>query len=135
MSRLRALALELTGACLFFLSSGLLAQPGDATCQRSFVHAPNGDWSRAHSDTILNYIAWDGSKRTVSFEREMSRGAVIDYLTWDGTKWAAKVEGAVFIHAPAGNWGRSHRDTIMNYESWDGGRWTARIASCVPTGR
>ncbi|KAA4767345.1 hypothetical protein F2Z85_22715 [Bacteroides fragilis] len=27
-----------------------------------FVHAPNGDHSRAHTDTVMHYIGWDGRK-------------------------------------------------------------------------
>jgi hypothetical protein len=31
---------------------------------RVFTHAPNGDWSQAHTDTIINYIAGDGRNWT-----------------------------------------------------------------------
>ena len=27
-----------------------------------FVHAPKGDYSRAHTDTVMHYIGWDGRK-------------------------------------------------------------------------
>jgi hypothetical protein len=68
-----------------------------------FIHAPNGDWGRAHSDSIINYIAWDGQR------------------------WTARINGNAFLHAPNGDWGRAHSDSIINYIAWDNQRWTARI--------
>jgi hypothetical protein len=51
----------------------------------------------------------------------------IQYISWDGTKWAARIEGTDFVHAPTGDWSRSHRDVIINYITWDGTRWSAKI--------
>jgi uncharacterized protein DUF4751 len=68
-----------------------------------FLHAPNGDWSKAHSDSIINYISWDGAR------------------------WTARVQGNGFLHAPNGDWGRAHPDSIINYISWDNAKLTARI--------
>lgn len=28
-----------------------------------FVHAPNGDYSRAHTDTVMHYIGWDDGRK------------------------------------------------------------------------
>lgn len=68
-----------------------------------FLHAPNGDWTRAHIDSVINYISWDDQK------------------------WSAKIQGDVFLHAPNGDWARAHSDTIINYNSWDNSRATSRF--------
>jgi|CXWL01.1.fsa_nt_gi hypothetical protein len=68
-----------------------------------FLHAPIGDWTRAHADSIINYIAWDGQR------------------------WTAKIQGNVFLHAPNGDWARAHTDTIINYFSWENVKMTARL--------
>ena len=67
------------------------------------LHAPNGDWSKAHTDII------------------------IDYLDWNGYKWTAKLQGDGFLHAPDGDWSKAHPDTILNYLTWDRGKWTAKL--------
>ena len=81
--------------CLIFLPTCVAAQ--------DFLRAPGGDWAKAHADSILNYV------------------------TWDGTKWSAKIQGGGFLHAPNGDWGRAHADTIINYVTWDGTKWSAKI--------
>ena len=33
----------------------------------------------------------------------------------------------IFIHAPGGDFSRSHEDVIINYQTWGGAQWTAKI--------
>ena len=90
---LRAVALMLIGAAFILLTTGhapragqaadgarghsksilsystLNASPGTAELPGSgFLHAPNGDWSKAHPDTIMNYLTWDGGKWTAKLK-------------------------------------------------------------------
>jgi hypothetical protein len=69
----------------------------------TFIHAPNGDFSKAHTDTVMNYV------------------------TWDGTLWTIRIVGKTFIHAPNGDFSKSHPDKIMNYVAGDGTQWTAKL--------
>ena len=71
-----------------------------------FVHAPNGDWSRAHRDTIIRYISWDDNR------------------------WTAKITGSQFSHAPSEDWNRAHDDVILNYYDWTGNRGTFKLGDC-----
>jgi hypothetical protein len=67
-----------------------------------FIHAPNGDYSSAHADTIMNYIS-------------------------GGNNWVARIiQPATFSHTDSA--GNSHNDTIMNYLGSDGNYYTAAIA-------
>ena len=75
-----------------------------------FVHAPNGDFGAAHSDTIIRYISWDGNR------------------------WTAKISRGQFVHAPNEDWSRAHNDVILNYVQWNGGQGTVRIGDCGVTG-
>jgi hypothetical protein len=102
-----------TTSCVAYPSSGgnkswVVAQAQVQSQELVFVHAPKGDYSKSHDDTIINYT------------------------TWDGTNWTAKVKvksgGLVlFTHAPSGNWSESHEDKIINYTTWDGTNWGAKI--------
>lgn len=38
--------------------------------QLMFMHAPNGDWSKYHKDTIINYKSWDGSNWTAQILKD-----------------------------------------------------------------
>jgi len=73
------------------------------TTSFSFVHAPNGDWSKAHSDTI------------------------IDFVSWNGSKWRSRIEGGRFVHAPNGDWSKAHSDTIIDFVSWNRSKWRSRL--------
>ena len=76
---------------------------GDGTTIKPWLHAPGGDFSKAHRDEIINYI------------------------TWDNTKWTAKVQNGIFIHAPNGDFSKAHKDNIINYITWNNTKWTAKI--------
>lgn len=105
----------------------------------SFSHAPDGDFTKAHTDTIINYIAWDGTQWTAKFSGDRlvqapngdwSRSrtdAVMQYQTWDGSKWSVKLDQRRFLHAPNGDFTKAHPDDIIIYKSWDGKSWTARL--------
>ena len=73
------------------------------TTIKLWLHAPGGNFSKAHRDEIINYI------------------------TWNNTKWTAKVQNGIFIHAPNGDFSRAHKDNIINYITWDNTKWTAKI--------
>ncbi len=115
-----------------------------------FIHAPNGDWSKSHDDTIINYETWDGTNWTakikvnadgsVIFTHAPNGGnwskshddTIINYKTWDETNWTAKAKvnsngSVIFTHAPNGDWSKSHDDTIINYKTWGGTNWTAKV--------
>lgn len=105
----------------------------------SFLHAPNGDFSQAHPDTIINYITWDGTEWTAKFDGDRfvhapkgdwSRShvdVILNYITWDGSKWTVRLEQRRFLHAPQGDFTRAHPDDIINYKTWGGSPWTARL--------
>jgi hypothetical protein len=114
-----------------------------------FIHAPKGDYSKSHDDTIINYTTWDGTNWTAKVKvksgglvlfthapngnwSESHDDKIINYTTWDGTNWTANAQvnsdGLVqFTHAPNGNWSESHNDTVLNYKTWDGTNWSAKI--------
>ena len=110
-----------------------------AAASPSFLHAPNGDFTQAHPDTIINYISWDGANWTAKFDgttfvhapngdwSKSHRDAIINYVTWDGSKWTAKLDQNRFLHAPNGDFTKAHPDTILNYKDWPGTKWTARL--------
>ncbi|MEL7062429.1 MAG: DUF4751 family protein, partial [Bacteroidota bacterium] len=68
-----------------------------------FIHAPNGDWTKAHSDTIINYRL-------------------------NGQNWTAKLEGDNFEHAPNGDWNNSHSDSIMSVTDWSNSQETVSLS-------
>jgi Domain of unknown function (DUF4751)/Group XII secretory phospholipase A2 precursor (PLA2G12) len=106
---------------------------------RSWSHAPNGDFSKSHSDTIINYVTWDGTQWTAKLvgntlfhapNGDFSKAhsdTIINYITWDGTQWTARIVGNTFFHAPNGDFSKSHPDKIINYITWDGTQWTAKL--------
>src|SRR5215472_3133450 len=61
------------------------------------------DWSRAYSDTHINYI------------------------TWDGEKWSAKPNGTTFVIAPNGDWSKGQSSEFVDYVTWDRGQWRAKL--------
>jgi Group XII secretory phospholipase A2 precursor (PLA2G12) len=106
---------------------------------RLWSHAPNGDFSKAHSDTIINYLTGDGTRWTAKLvgntfihapNGDFSKAhtdTVMNYVTWDGTLWTIRIVGKTFIHAPNGDFSKSHPDKIMNYVAGDGTQWTAKL--------
>jgi hypothetical protein len=120
-------------------NAGLLASLTAAAGSPSFLHAPNGDFSKAHPDTIINYITWDGSNWTARFDGtrfvhapngDWARSKVdtiMNYVTLDGTKWTTRLEQRNFLHAPQGDFARAHSNDIIAYKSWGGSNWTARL--------
>ncbi|MBE9069056.1 DUF4751 family protein [Leptolyngbya cf. ectocarpi LEGE 11479] len=60
-----------------------------------FREAPNGDWNKARSSNIINYMS-------------------------GGQKWTAKVDGEIFTHARHGDFTSSHTDNIIAYQTWGG---------------
>lgn len=107
----------------------------------SFSHAPDGDFTKAHTDVIINYIAWDGTRWTAKFNgllfvlapngngdwSNSRTDAVMQYQTSDGSKWSVKLDQRRFLHAPNGDFTKAHADDIIIYKSWDGKSWTARL--------
>lgn len=105
--------------------------------------AQTADWSKAHPDSIMNYICWDGSLWTAKIQAGQFLHApnndyssalthpdtIINYKTWDGSNWTARLSGTTFIHAPNGDFSSplTHPDSIINYRTWDGSWWTAKI--------
>jgi len=77
----------------------------------TFIHAPNGDFSLAHTDPFMTYTSWGGSS------------------------WCAELYGNTFRHAPWGgsgcNWSQAHTDSIINYLTWNGDEWTATVSNNV----
>lgn len=71
-------------------------QSAPIQAELSFLHAPGGpgaNWSKAHPDTSINYLDWNGSK------------------------WTAKIQGERFLHAPNGDWSKAHSDDVIHYLS------------------
>ncbi len=68
-----------------------------------FLHAPNGDFTRAHRDDIMIY-SW-----------------------WDGSSWTAKIVDGQFLHAPNGDFTRAHPAPYLQYKIWDGSEWLASL--------
>ena len=95
-----------TGACAFQYQTWDSSHWTARIDRDQFVHAPNGDFAAAHSDTIIRY------------------------LSWDGNRWTAKISGNHFVHAPNDDWSRAHDDVILNYIDWTGARRTVRIGDC-----
>ena len=62
-----------------------------------FIHAPEGDVSRAHSDRIIHFLTLE------------SRGTM---------KWTARWEDEEFFHYPANNELHGHRDKIIIHHGW-----------------
>ena len=112
-----------------------------------FTHAPNGgagcDWSRSHDDTIINYKTWDGGDWTATVSGELfthtnrAGGAshdarILNYQAAPGQNWQVALltggsEPATFVHAPGGDYGRSHQDYYTAYRAWDDSPWCARL--------
>lgn len=63
-----------------------------------FLHAPKGDRSRAHRDTIINYLT-------------------LEHL--DAIKWTARWRENEFYHYPADQPERGHADKTIIYQGWD----------------
>jgi hypothetical protein len=109
-----------------------------------FAQGP-ADWSKAHPDTIINYITWDGSKWTAKILPDHTflhapngdftaagthPDTIINYKTWDGSNWTATIQpDLTFRHAPYGDFSKAHPDSIINYLTWGGSLWTAKIQS------
>ena len=68
-----------------------------------FLHAPGGDFTRAHRDDILIYRSWDGSS------------------------WTVKMVNGSFLHAPNGDFNQAHRASYLPYQDWDGSEWVASL--------
>lgn len=114
---------------------------GAVAAAREFLHAPNGDWGRAHSAPTLEFVTWDGSKWSARIQDEgfllapngdWSRAAadtVLRYLAWDGKKWAAKIQEGGFLHAPEGKWYWSQANAVIQYLNWDRAEWSAKIVA------
>ena len=90
-----------------------------------------------HYDTIMNYIADDGSHWTARWMGDNfyhnpegnpagHPDSIINYLTWDGTRWRARWDASTscFIHTNLAT-GAEHPDKIINYLTWDNSLWTA----------
>jgi hypothetical protein len=120
-------------------NAGLLASLTAATGAPSFMHAPNGDFSKAHPDTIIQYTTWDGSNWTARFDgtrfvhapkgdwSKSKTDTIMNYVSVDGGKWTVRLEQRRFLHAPQGDFARAHSSDIITYKTWDGSKWTARL--------
>ncbi|MEO0516952.1 MAG: hypothetical protein AAF171_06595 [Cyanobacteria bacterium P01_A01_bin.116] len=96
--------------------------------------------SSGHTDTVANYISWDGSNWTVAIDSKgrfthTEQGAssshddtIINYITWDGSEWTATIDPLtnLFTHTLRGT-SSSHTDTVLNYITWDGSNWSMRL--------
>jgi hypothetical protein len=121
--------------------AGIGALVGLLALSVSSILAQTADWSKAHPDTVINYITWDGTYWTAKIQNgqflHASHGdftspqthpdSILNYKTWDGSNWTARLSGTVFIHAPNGDFSKAHTDSIMNYITWDGTLWTAKV--------
>lgn len=67
-----------------------------------FIHAPNGDWSKAHSDTIINY-------------------------KYNGQNWTTKLDGDRFVHALNGDWTKSHSGSSIILTDWSNSQKIANL--------
>ncbi len=106
---------------------------------QKFLHAPEGDWSRAHPDEELKYIAWDDTKWIAKLHgngfllapngnwSKARVDAVLNYVSWDGTKWSAKVLDNNFVNAPKGDWSRRRPGSHIQYVTWNKTKWTAKV--------
>ena len=113
--------------------------PPPVTTIKFWLHAPSGDFSKAHRDQIINYITWNNTKWTAKVQNgvfihapngdfsKAHKDDIINYITWNNTKWTAKVQNGVFIHAPNGDFSKAHKDDIINYITWNNTKWTAKI--------
>ena len=117
------------------LSTGPAWHAQEVTVQeRGFLYAPDGNWSNAHSDTIINYLDWYGNKWTARLQgngflhapngdwSKAHPDTILNYLTWGGGKWTARLQGNRFLHAPDGDWSKAHPDIIINYLDWNGNK-------------
>jgi hypothetical protein len=101
--------------------------------------APDGDWTKSHTDTDMTYVTWNGSRWCAricgnSFEHapicdwgKSHTGESIDYMFWNNTRWSAKLHGKVFEHAPDGDWSKTHMGDTLAYQAWDGTNWIVMI--------
>jgi protein gp37 len=126
--------------------------------RNTFIHAPNGDFSKAHTDDFMNYV--DASGRDVTSPHLPQCGAstggdacVIQYLDWNdagqsvsltagkdiyykgwgGSRWVARLDRArnTFIHAPNGDFSKAHTDDFMNYVDASGRNVTSpHLSQC-----
>ena len=104
----------------------------------TLLHAPDGDWTQAHRDTVINYVTWGGGAWTAAYLgggrfRHTERGATqsresigMNYLDWKGIEWTATVEGEKFRHTRRDG-RRDEVDRTLNYKTWDGGLWSAKL--------
>jgi hypothetical protein len=102
------------------------------------LHAPNGDWTQAHRDSVINYVTWGGGEWTAAYLgggrfRHTQRGATqsresigMNYVDWKGSEWTATVEGEKFRHTRRDG-RRDELDRTMNYTTWGGGLWSAKL--------
>jgi hypothetical protein len=94
------------------------------------------DWSKAHPDTRIDFIAWYAQKAsaTVNSSNQFNirilpdhGDVIINYLNYDGSKWTARLNGDKFVHAPNGDFGLAHEDARMDYIQSDGANCSATI--------
>jgi hypothetical protein len=121
------------------------SQPEVAPAQAmwTILQAPNGDWTKAHRDTAINYITWGGGEWTASYlgggrflhtqrGSTQSRESIgLNYIDWKGTEWTATVEGEKFRHTRRDG----HRDEVdraVNYQTWGGEHWSAKLLAPAP---
>ncbi|MFT5570579.1 MAG: hypothetical protein ACI8QD_002160 [Cyclobacteriaceae bacterium] len=106
---------------------------------RTFLHAPGGDFSKAHGDIIVNYVSWDGQNWTAKLKGNTfvhakngdfstsHQDEIINYVFSDGSQWTAKVSGNTFTHARNGDFSTSHQDVLLGYVTWGGGSRVMKI--------
>ncbi|MBI3072304.1 MAG: hypothetical protein HYY84_09320 [Deltaproteobacteria bacterium] len=119
-----------------------LPPPGEIPQAGAFLHAPDGDFARAHQDVNLNYVTWGGGEWTARLEGgrflHTRRGApsghpdvIMNYVTWDGGEWTAHLAGAQVRHVKRGA-ADGHTSDVIDYTTWGGGKWRARIVPQAP---
>lgn len=114
------------------------AAPPTAQVTWTLLLAPNGDWTQAHRDTVLNYVTWGGGEWTAAYLgggrfRHTQRGATqsresigINYVDWKGSDWTATVEGEKFRHTRRDR-KRDELDRTINFRTWGGDPWSAKL--------
>lgn len=107
---------------------------------RTLVHAPNGDFTQAHSDNYASYRTWGGTGVCLQFFgdtfvhapncnwADAHSDTFMQYQTWGGTEYVATLKGSTFTHVLRSNPSQTHPDTILNYiEPSSGTNWTMKF--------
>lgn len=105
----------------------------------NFVHAPNGDWSKAHEDSRIDYIQNDGSACSATINGEYfhiinhskhdqsSFSRSIYFNTWENSPWTAELKNPTFMYWRGTIDVTTDVSPSIRYIAGDGAAWTATI--------